>query len=550
MNYAGQAHAPIDHPVTKVTEIYTLAGAPVNIFPMPSPQLQKLHAAFNLFNTKLGEDYTQQFWSQLRILCWRYREEHVFAPLSLDSPGSILREEVSEVEKFYERTEELFPNTGGYVDQIFSALWECLDDESSPLLNGLSQAIDEGENFTSNDIFVLVLKPSLVQLTHDSLTSQGFSIPVAQVISPAEIKGIHLELRLFVIGSPGVLQSRGFEWILSSPRSSSTRLFTFDFLRYKWAASAAFPSANQPPRVTVTIMPVPNFSSQDDTPSNLPLSENPPISRIDDDESGLFDPNVFEQNPDEQAVNFTAQPGDQENEDIDLLVETRLFCLEGGKMVFLDINSSVLALDLDSGANHGMLERIPIEEFERGMYYLYREGGSDFVPAVADTIMGRRAEALRTSLLDWKDRLRAIFRSRGIDSVVRGLEREGCRMANPSNIRNWMSYRSIGPRSPVDFLAILKLVGLGDKHNFYWTKIVEIRSAHRKAGAQVRRELLRTVGEADLSDLKRQGHAEFTTDITGADRLVARGVTDVSKRTYEKPESVTSSVFDQFQSNQ
>ena len=211
------------------------------------------------------------------------------------------------------------------------------------------------------------------------------------------------------------------------------------------------------------------------------------------------------------------------------------FQLEGEIVVPLDAaegaNATVLMLNEDEA---DPVQRVPVNDIQPGMFLLVRTGGGgEYVVLVADRILGEHSDRAREVQRDWKDRLRRRVRQDGLPLVVRVLKDHGSRRANHANVRNWMSFRRIKTADPKDFQGIMRLIGLVDRFDDYWTTMTLIDRAHRSAGHLIRRQLLAAVRNADLRDLEKLGRMDF--DLPGVEgvHLSAVRIQSVHPQTFE-----------------
>jgi hypothetical protein len=188
--------------------------------------------------------------------------------------------------------------------------------------------------------------------------------------------------------------------------------------------------------------------------------------------------------------------------------------------VLLEIADDVkaLILDLDEDDNEDDSENEHASHFARlatgkirpGMFLLLRTSGSgDYIVPIADRILGREAQRLRSMQEEWKSALRTLVQSKGLLAASIELLDLGSARANEINVRNWMSPRNIRPRDYNDFLAILRLTGMENLAHEHWQAAEAIDTAHRKAGFQLRKLLLSQVRGADLRTLQRKGRLDF-----------------------------------------
>jgi len=154
-----------------------------------------------------------------------------------------------------------------------------------------------------------------------------------------------------------------------------------------------------------------------------------------------------------------------------------------------------------------------MNEIVPGVFVLLRSGGGgDFIVPVADGIMEKEGIRARACQKRWKELLRAQVLQYEYDKVVNTLTKHGSTRANPVNLKNWMSVRSIKTEFRNDFDAIMTTVGLEQDCATNWELMEIIDRAHRRAGHTIRSMLLEKVKTSDLSSLKRTGKMVFELD--------------------------------------
>lgn len=216
------------------------------------------------------------------------------------------------------------------------------------------------------------------------------------------------------------------------------------------------------------------------------------------------------------------------------------------KIVFLESSEEekawVINLDDESVSK---IKKIPALEIRSGMFLLLRtSGGGDYMIALADQILGDKASIVRETQERWKSLLRAEVYQKGLNETVKTLQFLGADRANEVNIRNWISYKTISPKSFVDFRAIMKMIKLEDKAEEYWQVARTLEKAHRMAGFRISKMLLKIVVSSDLNELERYGSLEFELPGLNGGSLTAFRVEEVSPNTYLLPVSRLGRIFE------
>jgi hypothetical protein len=209
--------------------------------------------------------------------------------------------------------------------------------------------------------------------------------------------------------------------------------------------------------------------------------------------------------------------------------------LERNYAVFLDSEGSTTVIELASNGKP-VIEEIPVRDIESGRFIPLRNGGGgDLIVLFANRILGPKAEPTRTLQKEWKDRLRQQIDSSSIHSIASSLAKLGSsKAANISNVRNWISESLIRPDDDSDFHAILRLVGLQDRKDEFLEAAKLIDSAHRRAGHEIRKRLLKKlVLEAKLDELKQLGFMTFELEEGDDSSMTVFRVVDVDPNLHD-----------------
>jgi hypothetical protein len=139
----------------------------------------------------------------------------------------------------------------------------------------------------------------------------------------------------------------------------------------------------------------------------------------------------------------------------------------------------------------------------------------------------------------WKGLLRRAVSTKGLLAVSIELLDYESRRANETNVRNWMSSRSIRPQDDEDFRAIMRLIGLEGKEQEYQDAAEQIESAHKKAGFYIREQLLTQVEKANLKELHKRGFLDFELPEADGGSLTAFRIEHISPEIFSIPISRT-----------
>lgn len=205
-------------------------------------------------------------------------------------------------------------------------------------------------------------------------------------------------------------------------------------------------------------------------------------------------------------------------------VDAYLLLLASGDAVYLEAEqgSRAYVLDVSSGSE---LHQIPTSSIQPGAYLVTRVGGEgDYIPAIANALLGADAARLRASQRRWKERLRSLIAAVGLRGVAIQVRSAGAPRANEPNIRRWAAADSIRTNDFADFNGLMKTLGLGDEAQQLWQDMDLIDQAHLRAGQRARALLNREIAKSDSAELERRGWRDFdVAEIEGEGALrVAR----------------------------
>lgn len=195
-------------------------------------------------------------------------------------------------------------------------------------------------------------------------------------------------------------------------------------------------------------------------------------------------------------------------DDVDAVL-ANLFLLADGHAVYLEASEGPtidVVTDLEPGGTPRLRSQ-KTRAIEPGDYIVLRsQGGSgDYIPSIADALLGKRATPLRSAQARWKDALRETVRAKGFARVERDLRSLG--VTSP-NLRYRLWRNSLRSRDPNDFRILLEYIRLGDEAAALWTAMGEIFEAHLRAGQEVRKLLEKAVLTTDTEQLVRSGRID------------------------------------------
>ncbi len=472
------------------------------------------HAAFNEFCTSiakleynLGEQVQDDYWKGLLREVKRYRFLLNAAPLSVNSHISTL---FPFIEESLRKCHYYFPQSVSQVQDILDKLSILSTLHDNPLLETIAGLVSE------HDFTGLLLKESyLFPLVEAELMSHQ-ALKRIELVNQYQLRGTQCYRSLLIVGP-----SRWYpEYVLRSPRAKEVHLIRYSWLADRWRPSPIF---------------VRPFTQQQLARSSSKSIEDTYIQDLDnqEDTQEYVDQDILpEINWGHIATKILRQAADDSNQEH---IPAKLYLLANEQSVFLDGNENAKALVLDLEIDEDdeeelhQVKRILLSKTRPGMFLVLRtEGGGDYIVPIANRILREKAMPLRAMQEQWKALLKESVSARGAFTVSIELLDRGSKRANETNVRNWISSRSIHPQDDEDFRAIMRLIGLQDKEQEYRDAAEQIESAHRKAGFYIRDQLLKQVASADLRELHKKGFLDFELPESDGGSLTAFRLEHVS----------------------
>jgi hypothetical protein len=481
------------------------------------PELATFSRDLIKLRRRLGDEADEEYWTAFLRPLRRYVFLLCSTPLSAIDAAIHNPELHKRLKDHLNRAKLIYPSFADEAADLLENYSEITRHPDSPLLTAV-KAIVESAKETA-----LLLKDSrLTKAVEKALPPTPFT--EIEVIGPNHLRGESCYDKLIVLGAPSWYP----EYIFAAPRAREIHVVTYNWLTSAWKNEPAFLHAES----SRTVVQHPRLSSE---AKAVECS----------DTNDLFTEEEFLPQIDLDALSekLTGRyRGEHEYE----LTDARLLSLEGGALVFIEAGekSKVLIIDPDGDSSASArgevlrLRRIPSSYVEPGNYILLRtSGGGDYIVPLADRLLGKNASYVRIGQEHWKSLLRSEVSKRGLFAVSVALLDLGSIRAEETNVRNWMSRRSIRPDDKRDFMAIMKLIGLENKIEEDWRNARALTNAHLRAGALIRRMLLKEVATADLDELERMGRMVFELPGNAAGSLTAFRVLSSTHQTYRVPMS-------------
>lgn len=466
---------------------------------------------------RLGSNVQDHYWTPFLRRLRRYRFRQSSSLIPFENIGKHRRDEFLSVLADQASTcDQVFPDFEYQVRDIV-AQFKCLIDLlDNPLLNCLKEL----RVFSQMErVAILIKEPGLIPDTREQI-AQFSDISDVEVLGPSQLRQGTTYHTIFLIGAPGWF--RESEYVFTSPRAPEIHVVKYTWLSDKWVPE-------------IELLGAKTSEGRRNTTSRVRSAL---LNRDGQAAVEALDPDDLLPKVDWEAlkdrVRLNEMDGESSGEETEWVV-AKLFILEGDLAVLLEANDLARATTIDmDGENEASVNRIAVLSIEPDMFVLLRTtGGGEYIGELADSILGIESASARQAQRLWKAMLRRSVLSSSASDVAAELKSYGSRLANESNLRNWMSYSSIKTQYYSDFQAIMSLIGLDDQAREYWDLMTMIDSAHRRAGQRIRKMLLSQVKQSDLSPLESTGRMDFEVPGMAGGSLSAFRVIDIL------PESLT-----------
>lgn len=471
---------------------------------LTSPTLQNLDQALSRFYRQLGAGQRDPLWTPFWKLAFAFMRGSLRSPLPYNHPAVFDKDQEKAVKQSLYILDETFPDRAPEVRRLLDQIAHLAGFNTNPFLDEAARWHEL--NPVRRTAFVLS-ESKHVNATRDMLQDMP-QLRGVDVICPNQCRGTVWD-RLVLFGQ----YSRYPSYLTAAPRGRELIV-----IQYKWRQDVPDTS---PAFVSPIVGTVAGIKAEEHPPKEMAV-----------DPFAMADPlDWVDPTPDSLTGHDVADPTAMHIDH----VEAKAYAVEGGA-AFLRIDAMTLIIDLNNPTDQ-MVKRLRVPEIQEGMFLLLRaEEAGDYLVPVADQFLGGDAPGLRRDQADWKRDLRHRVVTAGLAATADFLQWAGGPLANPNNIRNWISETNICTREVADFAAILTLLGRKGDAGRLWDRMQRIRSAHRAAGHAVHRLLLEDVRRADLRRLQYDGTLEFTLSQYGV-TLKAYRVVKVHPGSFEVPPS-------------
>lgn len=501
-------------------QVYSCSGAArITRHRVAWPELGAFSRAIKSLERNLGEESHEDYWGSFIRPLRRYVFLISSTPLVTDDPAVYPPGIIERLDNHLRRANLLYPSFAGEALKIVANFTGIVGRGGSPMLEELEKIFEGRAEQTS----ALVLNKTRFNSEVERVLMNVPSLKGVEVVGTHRLRGDRCYDNLVILGAPAWYP----EYLFGAARAREIHIASYAWLRNSWKPEAAFydsHSGEDNHSVSAGMLRHQYGDEEVDTGNLLSAEDLLPQVNL-------------------NAISEWFARRYESGHEYEM-VDASLLSLEGAAAVFIDASekAKVLTIDPDSDAGTrrrggtSRLRRVPVSYIEPGTYILLRtSGGGDYIIPQADKILGMNAEYIRGCQTHWKGLLREAVAGKGLFQVSYDLLELGSIRAEEGNVRNWMSSRNIRPEDERDFAAILKLIGLEDKIGEYWRNAKALANAHLRAGAIIRRLLLKEVANSDLDELERTGRMDFKLPGEDAGSLTAFRVLAISEKKYKVP---------------
>lgn len=405
----------------------------------------------------LRDDVADPYWEPVIRALKRVRWDLATTPLPISHDALAIGKTSGELREHLQYCDQVAPS----YEPLAASLMATLDTLATVGRNPLGDAVETHVTKAldgldpAEDIAVILPRPRKVPAVSEYFRERDF---IFEVITPARLSEARVFRQAVLIGALAWYPS----FAISAPR-------TFDLcgIQFGWVRDDI-------PETELFLGP----STSHARPAIDRIVRDPTRDR-----QAEFDPGEIMPAADWEAIAAVARDEPLNGQPAEQEVEAHLLLLASDQAVYVEASHGTRAQVVVLGAI-SELQKIETAEVLPGIYLVLREeGDGDYIPPIADSILGKRARELRDVQRQWKEGLAREISAHGYATVVRKLKEYGSQLASEDNVRRWFSSDGIRTRDYKDFQAIMKVMGDGRSGKEVWEKMGRLDSAHREAGA-------------------------------------------------------------------
>ena len=506
----------------EVVDVYTVASeATVTRDCVEDEQMRAFSACVSRLQRQLGENAADEYWAPVMRRLRRVRWDLATTPLPSNHAALELTESSAFVERSLRACDQIYPAHAAAARSISQQLEVLATTASNPLGSAIIALLSDTPDELGNVMRGTTLGdplPSVASLpswpseastalilrqarhagaVEDDLAAAGFRLAV---ITPSQLAQTGVYSRAVVVGAVMWFPSQ----VLAAPRALHMHVVQYGWMR------------DQVPETSI-------FTGTPERPALLPPLK-PPLDPAAGENNPETDASELLPLTDWSAIGAKSRTHEDGPAGRGESVQAFLLLLASDQAVYLEAEEGSRAYVVVLGAEKD-LRQVPTRSIEPGTYLVTREGGpGDYIPAIANSLLGAQAAGLRAAQRRWKALLQEVIASAELRNVVDSLAEAGSARATEINVRRWASDASIRTQDYQDFYAIMNVIGLEAEAEDLWKQMALIDQAHLRAGQHVRALLEREIVRADTHDLEQRGWMDYdVAEIEGEGALrVAR----------------------------
>jgi hypothetical protein len=434
------------------------------------------HAVQRL-RSSLADDATDSYWRPSLARLVRIRWELATVPLPLNHDALGLEESTSFLRARLGDCARVFPAHTEVADRVTALLAGLSASDDDPLGHAVrSLLLDYGNAF-------LLLRDG----RHVAAVNEAFARSAGlAVLTPPQLADLPVYRAAAIIGPARWFPAHVF----AAPRAR--RMF---IAHYRWIGDDALEPrifAGSRMGVAGVAPPLPAYAGRGAPDTVLDSGELLPVT----DWAAI-------------ASGTGASTGTAERPDS---VDAYLLLLASEQAIYVEAEEGSRAFVVDLGSSRE-LHMVPTRSIQPGTYIVARVGGEgDYIPTIADSLLGDRATRVRAAQRRWKERLRELAVTVGVQAMLGRLEAAGAERASRGNLRRWLLDSSIRTEHFPDFAALMHVAGIGDETEQMWQDMDLIDKAHSRAGQRVRALLVNEILDGDTRELEVRGWQDYDVE--------------------------------------
>lgn len=455
-------------------------------------ELASFASAVRAFLRDLGSEAEDSYWRRVVARLRRVRWELATVPLPLTHEALELVTTSSDLERWLRDCNRIYPSHASAAADLIARIAGLAHSDRDPLGDKVI-ALQPGSEAVAAARALLIRDLRHAAAIAANLVHRGTRI---DVMVPSQLASSSVCDRMIVAGPAAWFPQHVF----SAPNARHIDLVHYAWIHDRGVETGILPVGNEGGARRGLLTPHGSQSHQAlDAGDLAPVTDWSTITTRTGGRSDISDPRLD-------------------------TVDAYLFLLASGDAVYLEAEEGSRAYVVDLNDDNE-LHQLSTGSIQAGSYLVTRVGGEgDYIPAIANTLLGSDAERLRASQQRWKDKLRIQIATAGLQAVARRIAEAGSPRVNEQNLRRWASPLSIRTSDFADFEAIMRVVALAADARQLWEEMARIDQAHLRAGQRVRALLNREIQNADMAELERSGWSDFdVAEIEGEGALrVAR----------------------------